>query len=189
MNPSLVRMMIGEPCLTQSRVHFKLKLVAVPAGFWTGQARSRTAPSIVIIFALGSILVPRPASTGPSSDTLITVANRTWNKVERFISQSDRNLHHISRRKQPPRVPKHSHPAVRRTIESHNVTPVLCRSSSSVGGRDTEKRYGHLPIFSAVLAKPRLYWRLVERPKLYQYNQQCEAADYLHRHRESRRCT
>src|SRR6266568_8861694 len=79
-------MMIGEPCLTQSRVHFKSKLVAVPAGFWTGQARSRTAPSMVIVFALGSILVPGRASSGPSSDTLIAVANTAWNKVEHFIS-------------------------------------------------------------------------------------------------------
>src|SRR5579862_8179540 len=107
MNPSLVRLMIGEPCLTQSRVHFKSKLVAVPAGFWTGQARSRTAPSVVIVFALGSILVPWRASTGPRSDMLIAVARTAWNKVELFISllwlrdfQSGRNLHHIERRKQ-----------------------------------------------------------------------------------------
>src|SRR6266704_5073029 len=113
MNPSLVRMMIGEPRLTQSRVHFKLKLVAVPAGFWTGQARSRTAPSMVIVFALGSILVPGRASTGPSSDTLIAVANTAWNKVEHFISllwratsKSYRNLHHIYRCKQPLASPK-----------------------------------------------------------------------------------
>jgi hypothetical protein len=32
--------MMGEPCLTQSRVHCKLKLVAVPAGFSPSPARS-----------------------------------------------------------------------------------------------------------------------------------------------------
>ena len=29
-------------------------------------------------------------------------------------------------------------------------------------GRETEKRYGHAPRFSAVLARPRIYWRLVK---------------------------
>src|ERR1700691_857363 len=78
--------MIGEPPLTQSRVHCKLKLSAVPAGFWTGQARSRTAPSIVIVFASGAIVVPRRASAGQMSTAEKAVAKSTWNKLKRFIS-------------------------------------------------------------------------------------------------------
>src|SRR5512135_3576320 len=94
-------MMIGDPCFTQPMVHFKLNLAAVPAGFWTGQARSRTAPSMVIVLALGSILVPWRANAGHMSNTARAVTKNAWKKGMRFISllcrsaQTRRILHHI----------------------------------------------------------------------------------------------
>src|ERR1700721_194232 len=50
--PSLVWMTNGEPFRAHSNAHSRLNSVALAAGFWIGQARSRTNPSIVT-FAVG----------------------------------------------------------------------------------------------------------------------------------------
>src|ERR1700691_381033 len=50
--PSLVWMTRGEPFRAHSNAHSRLNSVALASGFWIGQARSRTKPSIVT-FAAG----------------------------------------------------------------------------------------------------------------------------------------
>src|SRR6266496_3250265 len=126
MNPSLVRMMIGEPCLTQSRVHFKSKLVAVPAGFWTGQARSANGAldghRLRVGIHLSTLTCEHRTEQryANSRRKYSMEQSGALHKPPLACSfQSDSNLYHIYRRKQPSASPKYSHRSGTLNDESH----------------------------------------------------------------------